>query len=73
MTNAVLWGNGSQLCRKLLTAFAAVAMVAGVHSAFADDPYIQSDGTQAINTGYHFNGKTKIVVHSVCANNLLRE
>ena len=31
-------------------------------SGLAEDPYIASDGTQAINTGYFINAKTKIVV-----------
>ena len=41
---------------------AVVALVAGTHSSFAEDPYIESDGTQAINTGYYVNAKTKVVI-----------
>ena len=48
--------------RKLLNTLAAIALVAGTHAAFAEDPYIESDGTQAINTCYYFNAKTKVVV-----------
>lgn len=44
-------------------AFALATAVAGIaFSSFAEDPYIESDGTQAINTGYYVNAKTKIVI-----------
>lgn len=39
---------------------AGVAILSAV--ALAEDPYIESDGTQTINTGYHVNARTKIVV-----------
>ena len=44
--------------KRLIMMAAAVAM----GSLFADETYIESDGTQAINTGYYINAKTKIEI-----------
>ena len=44
------------------TLFVAVLSGALALSGLAEDPYIASDGTQAINTGYYVNAKTKIVI-----------
>lgn len=33
----------------------ATAAVGSAFSSFAEDPYIESDGMQAINTGYYVN------------------
>ena len=46
----------------LYKSFALVALAAAAQVGFAEDPYLASDGTQAINTGYFINAKTKIVV-----------
>ena len=45
-----------------LLATAALALAATTPMAHADDAYIESDGTQFMNTGYYPNGKTKIEV-----------
>ena len=34
----------------------------GAGALFAEDAYIESDGTQSINTGYYINAKTKIEI-----------
>ena len=34
----------------------------GAGALFAEDSYVQSDGTQSINTGYYVNAKTKIEI-----------
>ena len=34
----------------------------GAGALFAEDSYVQSDGTQSINTGYYINAKTKIEI-----------
>ena len=39
-----------------------VATLMGAGALFAEDAYIQSDGTQSINTGYYINAKTKIEI-----------
>ena len=44
--------------KRLIMMAPAVAM----GSLFADETYIESDGTQAINTGYYINAKTKIEI-----------
>ena len=51
-------GGGGQICL-LISAIAALSVSFG---AFAEDAYIESDGTQFINTGYYPSGKTKIEV-----------
>ena len=48
--------------KPLAITFAAAAMVVVVPTAHAEDAYIESDGTQAINTGYYINAKTKIAI-----------
>ena len=45
-----------------LAALAALALAIGTTPASAEDAYIESDGSQAMNTGYYPNGKTKIEV-----------
>ncbi len=45
-----------------LFATAALALIATAPLASAADAYIESDGTQFMNTGYHPSGKTKIEV-----------
>ena len=44
--------------KRLIMMAAAVA----IGSLFADETYIESDGTQSINTGYYINAKTKIEI-----------
>lgn len=48
--------------KKILMGLAAVAMVAGTHSALAEDPYIQSKNNNLIVTDYFINKKTKIEI-----------
>ncbi len=43
-------------------ALAALALTAFPASARAEDAYIESNGTQAINTGYYINAKTKLEI-----------
>ena len=45
-----------------LFATAALALAIGTTPASAEDAYIQSNGANTINTGYHASGKTKISV-----------
>ena len=48
--------------RRMFTCLAAVGIAAGMAlSARAEDPYIESDGTQGIVLDYFVNPKTKIV------------
>ena len=44
--------------KRLIIIIATVAM----GSLFADEAYIESNGSQAINTGYYINAKTKIEI-----------
>ena len=44
--------------KKLIVAAALLSAA----ELFADEAYIQSDGTQSINTGYYINAKTKIEI-----------
>jgi len=48
--------------QKTIKFFLSVGLLAGISVARAEDPYLASDGTQAINTGYFINAKTKIVI-----------
>ena len=50
------------LLAQALLATAALALAATTPMAHAADAYIESDGTQFMNTGYYPNGKTKIEV-----------
>ena len=50
--------KGASLCALV----SAVVALSAAHSAFAEDAYIQSNGANTINTGYHASGKTKISV-----------
>lgn len=52
--------------RMLMTLVASMALAAA--SARAADAYIESDGTQFINTGYHSNPQTKIVLDYALVN-----
>ena len=49
--------------RNLFVCLAAMGIACGLaSSAFAEDPYVESDGTQAVLLDYFVNPKTKIVV-----------
>lgn len=47
--------------RTVAAVAAALALAATAPAAMAEDAYIQSSGTQAINTGYYANPQTRIV------------
>ena len=48
--------------RKIIMVGVAALSLATASDAFAEDAYIESDGTQSINTGYYINAKTKIEI-----------
>ena len=50
--------RGGRFCALI----SAIVALSAAHSAFAEDAYIQSNGANTINTGYHASGKTKISV-----------
>ena len=50
--------GGGRFCALI----SAIVALSAAHSAFAEDAYIQSNGANTINTGYHASGKTKISV-----------
>ena len=48
---------------KRIERLAAMGIVGmAVFTAFAEDAYVESDGTQAVNTGYFANPGTKVVI-----------
>ena len=47
---------------KAMCGVAATVIALAAPAVFAEDAYIQSDGTQSINTGYYINAKTKIEI-----------
>ena len=51
----------NSLLRKI-RGVAAMVFALAAPEVFAEGAYIQSDGTQAINTGYFINAKTKIEI-----------
>ena len=53
--------NVNSLLRRVC-GVAATAIALAAPAVFAEDAYIQSDGTQAMNTGYYINAKTKIEI-----------
>ena len=53
--------NANSVFRKI-RGVAAMVVALAAPALFAEGAYIQSDGTQAINTGYFINAKTKIEI-----------
>ncbi len=47
---------------RLCALISAIVALSAAHCAFAEDAYIESDGTQFMNTGYYPGPKTKIEV-----------
>ena len=59
---------------KTFVCMAAMGIACGLaSSAFAEDPYIESDGTQGVVLDYHVNPKTKIVVDFAFLSPLTRQ
>ena len=60
--------------KRLFVYMAAMGVVGGLaSSALAEDPYIESDGTQGVVLDYHVNPKTKIVVDFAFLSPLTRQ
>ena len=60
--------------KKTLVCMVAIGIAGGLAlSAFAEDPYIESDGTQGVVLDYHVNPKTKIVVDFAFLSPLTRQ
>ena len=60
--------------KRMLACVAAMG-IAGmmVLSAAAEDAYIQTDGTQAVNTGYHVTSTTKVVMDCALMDNTTKQ
>ena len=63
-----------EMKKRLFVYMAALGIVGGLASAaLAEDPYIESDGTQGVVLDYHVNPKTKIVVDFTLLSPLTRQ
>ena len=59
--------NKNSFLRKIRSVAVTVIALA-VPAVFAEDAYIESDGTQFINTGYYVKPTTKLVLNCAIAN-----